>query len=131
MKKILILVAALAGLSAPVAHAEWVSYQQGTDADELYDTRVVSRDASLVTLWTMTNFARSMTSLEGKDYQSEQMLTTIDCARRKMGAAQVVRLSGRDGQGDRVSLMESPLRMVSVKAGSADEALLDRVCRQQ
>ena len=131
MKKILILVATLAGLSAPVAQAEWVPYQQGADADELYDTRFVSRDASLVTLWTMTNFARPMTSLEGKDYQSEQMLTTIDCARRKMGAAQVVRLSGRDGQGGRVSLMESPLRMVSVKAGSADEALLDRVCRQQ
>ncbi len=126
MKKILILIAALASINA---HAEWVSYRQGAEADELYDSKFVSRDASLLKLWTMTNFAKPMTSLEGKDYQSEKMLTTIDCARRKMGAEQVIRLSGRDGKGDTISTMESPLRLVSVKAGSSDEALIDRVCQ--
>lgn len=126
MKKTLILIAALASVNA---HAEWVSYQRGTDTDELYDSKFASRDASLVKLWTMTNFAKPMTSLEGKDYQSEKMLTTIDCARRKMGAEQVIRLSGRDAQGETISTMDSPLRLVSVKAGSADEALIDRVCK--
>lgn len=126
MKKILILMAALASLPA---HAEWVSYQRGADTDELYDSKLVSRDGSLVKLWTLTNFAKPMTSLEGKDYLSEKMLTTIDCTRRKMGAEQVVRLTGNNGHGDVVSMMESPLRLVSVKAGSIDEALLDRVCK--
>ena len=126
MKKILILLAAMASFNA---HAEWVSYQRSTDADELYDSKFVSRDASMVKLWTMTNYAKPMTTLEGKDYQSEKMLTTIDCAARKMGAEQVVRFAGRDGQGDLISQMESPLRMMSVKSGSTDEALIARVCR--
>lgn len=129
MKKILILTAALASLHVQSAHAEWVSYQHGGDADELYDSKLVSRDGSLVKLWTMTNFAKPMTSLEGKDCQSEKMLTTIDCAHRKMGAELVVRLAARNGQGDTVSTMESPLRLVSVKAGSADDRLVDRVCQ--
>ena len=126
MKKILILLAALASLNA---HAEWVSYRHGADADELYDSKLVSRDGSLLKLWTMTNYAKPVTTLEGKDYQSEKMLTTIDCAKRKMGAEQVVRTSGMNGQGESVSVMDSPLRLMPVKAGSADESLLDKVCR--
>jgi hypothetical protein len=126
MKKILILLAAFGSLNA---HAAWVSYQRSADADELYDSQLVSRDGTNVKLWTMTNFAKPMTTLEGKDYQSEKMLTTIDCAKKKTGAEQVVRLSGRDGQGDVISTMDSPLRLVAVKAGSADESLLAKVCR--
>lgn len=129
MKKILILMAALASLNVQSARAEWVSYQHGADADELYDSKLVNRDGSVVKLWTMTNFAKTMTSLEGKDYQSEKMLTTIDCAHRKMGAELVVRLAARNGQGETISTMESPLRLVPVKAGSADDMLIDRVCK--
>ena len=76
MKKILILIAALASINA---HAEWVSYKNGADADELYDSKFVSRDGSLVKLWTMTNFAKPMTSLEGKDYLSEKFSTCPYC----------------------------------------------------
>ena len=126
MKKILILLTALASLNV---HAEWVSYQRGSDAEELYDSKLVSRDGPVVKLWTMTNYAKPVATLEGNDYQSEKMLTTVDCAKRKMGAEQVVRISGRNGQGDTVSVMESPLRLMPVKAGSADEALLEKVCR--
>ena len=125
MKKNLILLALLASVTA---HAEWVSYQRGPEADELYESKPLSRDGDVVKLWTLTNFAKPMTSLEGKDYQSEKMLTTIDCAKRKMGAEQVVRHAGKNGQGDVVSSMETPLRLVSVKSGSADEALLAKLC---
>ncbi len=129
MKALLILMAALACLNARETRAEWVSYQRSPDTDELYDTHVVSRDGSLVKLWTMTNFVRPMTTLEGRDYQSEKMLTTIDCARRKAGAETVVRLSGRNAAGDEVSTMASPLRLVAIRSGSSDEALFERVCR--
>jgi hypothetical protein len=129
MKALLILTAVLAGLCARETRAEWVSYQRSADVDELYDTRIVSRDGALVKLWTMTNFARPMTTLEGRDYQSEKMLTTIDCARRKTGAETVVRLSGRNAAGDEVSTMASPLRLVAIRTGSSDDALFDRICR--
>ena len=126
MKKMLILLAAVASFNA---HAEWVSYQRSADADELYDSKFASRDGSIVKLWTMTNYTKPVTTLEGTDYQSEKMLTAIDCASRKMGAEQVVRMAGRDGKGDTVSVMDSPLRLMSVKASSADERLIDTVCR--
>lgn len=126
MKKILMTLAALLSLNA---HAEWVSYQRGADTDELYDNKIISRDASTIKLWTLTSFAKPMTTLEGKDYQSEKMLTTVDCALRKIGAEQVVRMTSRNGQGETVSMMESPLRLMSVRSGSADERLLEKVCR--
>jgi hypothetical protein len=126
MKKILMTLAALLSLNV---HAEWVSYQRGADADELYDNKIISRDASTIKLWTLTSFAKPMTTLEGKDYQSEKMLTTVDCALRKIGAEQVVRMTSRNGQGETVSMMESPLRLMSVRSGSADERLLEKLCR--
>lgn len=126
MKKTVMLLALLASVAA---HAEWISYQRGTDADELYESKPVSRDGDVIKLWTLTNFAKPMTSLEGKDYQSEKMLTTVDCAKKKMGAEQVIRHVGKNGQGDVVSAMETPLRLVSVKPGSTDDALLAKLCR--
>ena len=126
MKKILILMAALTSLPG---HAAWVSYQQSADSDDFYNDKLISREGSQVKLWTLTSFAKPITTLEGKDYQSEKMLTTIDCATRKMGVEQVIRLTDRQSQGDVVIVMESPLRMVAVKAGSVDEILMGRVCR--
>jgi hypothetical protein len=129
MKAFLILMAALVSLGARETRAEWVSYQRSADVDELYDTRVLSRDGSLVKLWTMTNFVRPMTTLEGRDYQSEKMLTTIDCVHRKVGAETVVRLSGSNATGDEISTMVSPLRLVAIRTGSSDDALFERICR--
>jgi hypothetical protein len=126
MKKLFILLVALSCL--PV-HAAWVSYQRSADTDDLYDNQFVSRNGARLKLWTLTSFSKPITTLEGKDYQSEKMLTTIDCAARKMGVEQVVRLTGQQAHGEVVSVMESPLRMVAVKAGSVDETLLERVCR--
>ncbi len=125
MKKTVMLLALLASVTA---QAEWISYQHGAEADELYESKPVSRDGDVIKLWTLTNFAKTMTSLEGKDYQSERMLTTVDCAKKKMGAEQVIRHAGKSGHGEVVSAMETPLRLVSVKPGSTDDALLAKLC---
>ena len=119
----------LAALASLNAHAVLVIYQRGPDTDELYDSKLISRDASTIKLWTLTSFAKPMTTLEGKDYQSEKMLTTIDCSLRKIGVEQVVRLTGRHGQGETVSLMDSPLRLMAIRPGSPDERLLEKFCR--
>ncbi len=111
------------------ASAEWISYQRNADAEELFDPAVTGREQSRIRLWTLTNFAKPMTSLEAREYSSEKVLTTIDCAARKSGAEQVIRYSGKHAEGDVVGMMETPLRLAAVRPGSADEALLERVCR--
>jgi hypothetical protein len=125
MKKMLLMLALAASVPA---YAEWISYQRGTEVDELVDSQPVARNGGRVTVWTLTNYAKPMTTLEGQDYGSEKMLTTVDCTARKAGAEQVIRYSGTDAGGDVISSMETPLRLVGVKAGSTEEALLARIC---
>ncbi len=125
MKKTLLVLAIATSLPA---HAEWISYQRNDKVDELVDVQPLSRDGARLKIWTLTNYAKPMTTLEGQDYLSEKMLTTVDCAARKIGAEQVIRYSGVDAGGDPVSAMETPLRLIAAKGGSAEEALLARVC---
>ena len=115
-------------VAAP-AHAGWVSYQKRADADELYDSALLSNEQGRVKLWTLTNFAKPLTSLEAKEYASEKTLTTIDCASRKAGAEQVIRYTGKDGKGDVVGDMQTPLRLTSVRPDSTDEALIRALCK--
>ena len=119
----------LAIAAAAPAHAGWVSYQKRADADELYDSSFVSNEQGRVKLWTLTNFAKPLTSLEAKEYSSEKTLTTIDCASRKSGAEQVIRYTGKDGKGDVVGDMQTPLRLTSVRPDSTDDALLRAICK--
>lgn len=114
--------------TAPV-HAAWVTYQQRADADELYDSAFLSTEQGRVKLWTLTNFAKPLTSLEAKEYASEKTLTTVECGSRKAGAEQVIRYAGRDGKGDVVGDMQTPLRLTSVRPGSTDEELLGKICK--
>lgn len=111
------------------ASADWTSYQRHADGEELFDPAVVGREQARIRLWTLTNFAKPMTSLEATQYLSEKVLTTIDCAARKSGAEQVIRYSGKNAEGEVVGMMETPLRLASVRPSGSDEALLDRVCR--
>ena len=126
MKKILLLLALAACLPA---QAEWVAYQRTADADELRDAQPLSRNGSRLKIWTLTNYAKPMTTLEGREYASEKMLTTVDCATRKAGAEQAIRYGALNAVGEVISSMETPLRLVSVKAGSAEDALLQAVCQ--
>lgn len=126
--KYLLAIAATAALVALPASAEWISLQRTPEAEELFDSAVVSRDASRITLWTLTNYAKPMTSLEAKEYASEKVLTTVDCSSRKSGAQQVIRYSGIHASGEVVGRMETPLRLATVRPGSTDADLLTRVC---
>lgn len=118
---------AAAFLCAP-ASAEWIIYQRQADVEELFDPAFVGREQSRIRLWTLTNYRTPMTSLEAKQYASEKVLTTIDCAARKSGAEQVIRYSGTHAEGEMVGTMDTPLRLTPVRPGSSDEVLLDRIC---
>lgn len=121
--------AALFLITVAPAQAGWLSYQKRADADELYDQTFVSTEQGRVKLWTLTNYAQPLTSLEAKDYLSEKTLTTIDCASRKSGAEQVIRYAGKDAQGDVVGDMQTPLRLASVRSGSTDDELIRQICK--
>ena len=77
----------------------------------------------------MTNHATALTNLEGKEPLSEKSLTTIDCTSKKIGAEVVMTFSGKGTTGATLGNMETPLRMTSIKPGSAEEALMNVTCR--
>ncbi len=129
MKKLCFMLVIAAGALSATAQAEWISYQRNADTDELVEAQTVSSEGSRVKIWTLTNYRQPMSTIEGQAYASEKMLTTVDCASRKAGAEQVLRYSEANAAGEVVSAMETPLRLLSVKAGSTDDALLNRVCR--
>ena len=127
MKKLSTAVLMLA-VSFP-AFADWVSYQRNADTEELYDSAIISREGKRIKLWTLTNYAKPITSLEGKELLSEKALTTIDCEAKKVGSEKVMKYTGKNAQGDHISTMETMLRLTTVQKGSADEALLGRLCQ--
>ena len=127
MKKLLIAYLTLT-CCAP-ALADWVSYQRNVDNEELYDSQFLSRQDGMIKLWTLTEYVRPITSLEGHELLSEKFLTAVDCNARKVGSEKVMKYTGRRAEGKLISTMDTMLRMTSVRKGSSDEILLDRVCR--
>ena len=127
MKKLLIAYATLT-FCVP-AFADWVSYQRNADNEELYDNQFLSRHNGTIKLWTLTEYARPITSLEGQELLSEKFLTAVDCNARKIGSEKVMKYTGRRAEGKLISTMDTMLRMTSVRNGSSDEILLDQVCR--
>ena len=120
--------AALLACSLPAA-AAWTAYSQTPAASDSYDGATIEKKGSTVKVWAMTNHTSALTNLEGKELLSEKSLTTIDCANKKIGAEIVMTFAGRDMTGTRLGNMETPLRMSAIKPGSADEALMNTVCR--
>jgi hypothetical protein len=127
MKKLFICMVMLA--AATPALAEWVLYQRSADTDELYDAKFVSRTGRQLKLWTLTNYPSPVTNLEGKQLLSEKALTTIDCDARKTGSEQVLKYSRKNAEGELVGAMETALRLISVRKGSSDELLLEKLCQ--
>ncbi len=127
MKKFLVCVVMLA--AAMPASAEWVLYQRSTETDEFYDAKFVSYTARQLKLWTLTNYPNPVTNLEGKQLLSEKALTTIDCETRKSGSEQVLKYSRKNAEGELVGSMETALRLISVRKGSSDELLLEKLCK--
>ena len=119
--------AALAFVWVPVTQAAWVSAAHTTEAQVFYDD-ALSKDGDRVTVWRLTNFAKTLTNLEGKEILSEKSRTTVDCATRKMANSQVMRFSGKDATGEILNNYETPLRFTTVATGSVDAALIQNLC---
>ncbi len=123
-----LLVSALA-LTCVSARAEWITYQRHAEAEEFHEATPVSREQGRIKLWTLTDYRKPITTLEGNEVSSEKVLTTIDCDSKKMGSEQVIRYAGKQAQGTVVSAMETKLRLTLVRSGSADAVLLEKLCR--
>ena len=119
--------AALALVGVSLSQAAWVSVANTADAQVYYDD-AISKEGDRVTVWRLTNFAKPLTNLEGKEISSEKSRTTVDCANRKMANSQVMRLSGKDASGEVLNQYETPLRFTTVAAGSADAELMQKLC---
>ena len=125
MKSFLCATVALAFV--PLSQAAWVSVANTPEAQVLYDD-ALSKEGDRVTIWRLTNFAKPLTNLEGKEILSEKSRTTVDCAKRKMANSQVMRFSGKDASGDILNSYETPLRFTTVAAGSVDALLVRKLC---
>ena len=121
------LCAALALAFVPLSQAAWVSVATTPEAQVLYDD-ALSKEGDRVTVWRLTNFAKPLTNLEGKEIVSEKSRTTVDCANRKMANSQVMRFSGKDAMGEMLNSYETPLRFTTVAAGSVDAELVRKLC---
>ena len=126
--KILLLVSALV-LTCVSARAEWIAYQRHAEAEEFHEATPVSREQGRIKLWTLTDYLKPITTLEGNEVSSDKVLTTIDCENKKMGSEQVIRYAGKQAKGTVVSAMETKLRLASVRGGSTDAVLLEKLCR--
>jgi hypothetical protein len=121
------LVCALAFVYLPLSQAAWISVANTADAQLYYDD-AISKEGDRVTVWRLTNFAKPLTNLEGKEILSEKSRTTVDCATRKMANSQVLRFSGKDASGEVLNQYETPLRFTTVATGSVDAALVQKLC---
>lgn len=90
--------------------------------------RCVQQRGERVTVWRLTNFAKPLTNLEGKEILSEKSRTTVDCASGKLANSQVMRFAGKDASGDILNNYETPLRFTTVAAGSVDAQLVTKLC---
>lgn len=111
------------------ARAEWIAYQRHAEAEEFHEATPLSREQGRIKLWTLTDYLKPITTLEGNEVSSDKVLTTIDCENKKMGSEQVIRYAGKQAQGAVVSAMETKLRLASVRNGSTDAVLLEKLCR--
>ena len=121
------LCAALALAFVPLSQAAWVSLASIPEAQVLYDD-VLSKEGDRVTVWRLTNFAKPLTNLEGKEILSEKSRTTVDCATGKLANSQVMRFAGKDASGEVLNSYETPLRFTTVAAGSVDAELVRKLC---
>ena len=111
----------------PLSQAAWVSVATTPDAYVFHDD-ALSKEGDRVTVWRLTNFAKPLTNLEGKEILSEKSRTTVDCATGKLANSQVMRFAGKDAMGEMLNSYETPLRFTTVAAGSVDALLVNKLC---
>jgi hypothetical protein len=123
----LLVCAALAFVWVPHTQAAWVTAAHTAEAQVFYDD-TINKEGDRVMVWRLTNFAKPLTNLEGKEILSEKSRTTVDCAKRKMANSQVMRFAGKDANGEMLNSYETPLRFTTVAAGSAEAELVQKLC---
>ena len=111
----------------PLSQAAWVSVATTQDAQVFHDD-ALSKEGDRVTVWRLTNFAKPLTNLEGKEILSEKSRTTVDCATGKLANSQVMRFACKDALGEMLNSYETPLRFTTVSAGSVDALLVNKLC---
>ena len=122
-----LLCAAWALVFSPLCQAAWVSVTQTPESQVFYDD-ALSKEGERVTVWRLTNFAKPLTNLEGKEIASEKSRTTVDCTSRKIANSQVMRFAGKDARGEMLNNYETPLRFTTVAPGSTDADLIHKLC---
>jgi len=100
---------------------------QTPESQVFYDD-ALSKEGERVTVWRLTNFAKPLTNLEGKEIASEKSRTTVDCTSRKIANSQVMRFAGKDARGEMLNNYETPLRFTTVAPGSTDADLIHKLC---
>ena len=126
MKNIIVFISL--ALTSFVTHAEWKSYTKNTEVEEFFDSAFISKDSGKIKLWTLSNYVAPLTTLEGKEILSEKSLTTLDCSAQKIGAEKIIKYEKKMAQGVVVSEMETALRLSSMRSGSADQILKEKLC---
>lgn len=121
------LVFMLLALSSLSAWADWhtlASTPEGT----YYHEDPLQKDGAQISFWRMTDFAKPLTNLEGKEILSEKTFTTIDCSSGKLGNTQMTRYAKAQAQGEIMNHYETPLRLTRIAPDSLDAALLKKIC---
>jgi hypothetical protein len=126
MKNLIIFISL--AMTSYAAHAEWKSYAKNAEVEEFFDSAFISKDSGKIKLWTLSNYTAPLTTLEGKEILSEKSLTTLDCSTQKIGAEKIIKYEKKLAQGLVVSEMETALRLSSIRSGSADQILKEKLC---
>lgn len=109
------------------AKADWQLLAAAEQGKSFYDDGI-ERQGDQISLWRLTNFAKALTNLEGKEVLSEKTRTTLDCAAGKLANSVVMRCSGPHAQGEVMNHYETPLRFTRVAPDSVDALLMQKVC---
>lgn len=114
-------------MATPLAHAEWRHLATNPEGQFFYDD-AVQREGDRVNVWRMTDFAKPLTNLEGKEVRSDKSRTTVDCANAKLANSQVTRYAEAKAQGEVMNHYDTPLRFTRIAPDSVDAVLMQKVC---
>jgi len=110
------------------AHAEWTQLMQNAEGTFFYELVAGPAPGERVSVWRLTDFAKPLTNLEGKEVRSEKTLTTVDCKASKMANSQMTRYAGVHAQGEVMNHYETPERFTRVALEGVDALLLKKLC---
>ena len=109
------------------AHADWTELTQNAEGTFFYELAGQAQ-GERVSVWRLTDFAKPLTNLEGKEVRSEKTLTTLDCKASKIANSQMTRYAGVHAQGEVMNNYETPECFARVAPEGVDALLLKKLC---